>query len=448
MIKITCSGKNLPEKKYLFDIIFVEFLGIGYELKVINSTLDYVIELPNNKQIVIQDHFWHKTNGEMDYLNLKYIPKDVVLAKSNFITEPDIPVLYGNGLFEVYADKIICGVDIFASTFFFLARWLEYVTVQRDTIDRFQLKNSQLLKHGLTNRPVVNEYVELLWKMLKFLEYEGERKERKFVPIITHDIDQPLRLNNFKMFLKVFTKDLIKFKDLSEAFKDLIIYPLNKINPRFDPANVYDFLMDVSEMIGARSTFNFQNSQKTKYDWGYDINSEFIQNIFRRIKDRGHNFGFHPSFYAFENSELWKKEYDGLCAALGENILTGRQHYLRFKIPFTWQIWEDNGMMIDESMGFAEREGFRCGTCYEYSVYNILNRKKLKLKERPLLLMEKSISGYQNHLDTEIFNKKFDSMVDVVKKYKGNFVFLWHNSSFDRKIYTKKFYQQLLQKLN
>lgn len=137
-----------------------------------------------------------------------------------------------------------------------------------------------------------------------------------------------------------------------------------------------------------------------------------------------------------------------MCAAAGEKILTGRQHFLRFKVPLTWQVWEDNGMMIDESLGFAEQEGFRCGTCYEYSVYNFLKRKKLKLKERPILFMEKSVMNYQKKLKAEDFTKKFDSMVDIVKKYNGNFVFLWHNSAFDGKIYTKKFYRQLLQKLS
>lgn len=91
MIKITCSGKNLPEKKYIFDIIFDEFLGIGYELNLIDLERNYVIELPNKKQIIIQDHFWNKTNGEMDYLNLKFVPHDIVLSKNNFTRNPIFP---------------------------------------------------------------------------------------------------------------------------------------------------------------------------------------------------------------------------------------------------------------------------------------------------------------------------------------------------------------------
>ena len=53
----------------------------------------------------------------------------------------------------------------------------------------------------------------------------------------------------------------MRFKNISGALTDLIIYPLNKITPKFDLANSYDFLMDVSESIGVKSTFNFQNSE-------------------------------------------------------------------------------------------------------------------------------------------------------------------------------------------
>ena len=34
MLIIKTSGKNLPEKKYVFDIIFNEFLGLDYHLEI------------------------------------------------------------------------------------------------------------------------------------------------------------------------------------------------------------------------------------------------------------------------------------------------------------------------------------------------------------------------------------------------------------------------------
>ena len=82
-------------------------------------------------------------------------------------------------------------------------------------------------------------------------------------------------------------------------------------------------------------------------------------------------------------------------------------------------------------------EGFRCGICYEYSVFNILTRKKLKLKEKPLIVMEGSFTTYQSNIQPEEMEEKIKLLIEQVKKYNGEFVFLWHNSSFNTPLWKK-----------
>ena len=52
-------------------------------------------------------------------------------------------------------------------------------------------------------------------------------------------------------------------------------------------------------------------------------------------------------------------------------------------------------MEWDSTLSYADKEGFRCGVCYSYSVFDIISRKKLNLKERPLIVMEGSFTTYQ-----------------------------------------------------
>ena len=122
----------------------------------------------------------------------------------------------------------------------------------------------------------------------------------------------------------------------------------------------------------------------------------------------------------------------------------GRQHFLRFSNPTTWQIWEDNSLEYDFTLGYPEKEGFRCGTCSSYSVFNILSRKKLMLKESPLILMDVSLMFYQKDISNEEFIRQTNYMISTVKKYNGRFVLLWHNAIFDRKRYTHEFYRKLI----
>jgi hypothetical protein len=110
--------------------------------------------------------------------------------------------------------------------------------------------------------------------------------------------------------------------------------------------------------------------------------------------------------------------------------LGGRQHFLRWKTPETFQNWEYAGMEYDATLSYADMPGFRCGTCWEFPVYDLINRKPLNLIERPLIAMECSVTAerYMNKGYGEEAFKVFKSLKDACKKYNGNFVLLWHNS--------------------
>ena len=163
----------------------------------------------------------------------------------------------------------------------------------------------------------------------------------------------------------------------------------------------------------------------------------FIDNLIRKIKSRGHHIGIHPTYGAYNNFEQFKNEKKELERNLNTSIAFGREHYLRFEVPTTWQIWEDNNMKWDSTLSYADKEGFRCGVCYEYSVFNILTREKLKLKEKPLIVMEGSFATYQPHIKPKDMEKKIKRLISEVKKYNGEFVFLWHNSSFNTSLWKR-----------
>jgi hypothetical protein len=444
MLNIKISPQNYQEKSYAISILLEEILGIDYKIEIADEQVGYLITF-DDKKLIIEDHFFKKFSGALSYLSITNIPRSVVYGKNPFTSEKDIPILFGSDKL-IYKDPklITCGIDIFSSAFFLLTRWEEYVSLVRDKFERFPAKASLLFKADILHRPVVNEYVEMLWNILKYMGYRHDRKSSEFEFIATHDIDQPIRLINLKMLAKSVMKNLLVYKSIFGAANDFLIYGLNKITPKYDVGNSYDFLVQCSEELGIKSVFNFQNSKKTKYDWGYSNSSVFLQNVFNKIKASGHLIGFHPSYYSFNDPVLWKNEYENLCEITQTQIKMGRQHFLRFSNPATWQIWEDNNLEYDFTLGYPEKEGFRCGTCSSYSVFNILTRKKLMLKESPLILMDVTLMRYQKGISNEEFINKTNNLISIVKKYKGKFIFLWHNAIFDQKKYTHQFYKKLL----
>ena len=74
-------------------------------------------------------------------------------------------------------------------------------------------------------------------------------------------------------------------------------------------------------------------------------------------------------------------------------------------------------------MGYSDLPGFRCGTCYTYTVFDCKQRKKLAVKEKPLILMDASIVYYQKEI-------KMDALLHLkaqCKKHHGEWVTIWHN---------------------
>jgi hypothetical protein len=88
-----------------------------------------------------------------------------------------------------------------------------------------------------------------------------------------------------------------------------------------------------------------------------------------------------------------------------------------------------NKVGIDSSLGFTNKEGFRCGTGDIFTVFDIKRRKHMRLKERPLILMDVTLKRAQLYSREE----QFDIMkyyISIGKRYNTKITILFHNSSF------------------
>jgi len=414
-LRVVIPDDNLEERKYIIDVLLKDLLGLSYKIEIKNIE-NYELILKNGKKLVMEDHFFHKFSKNLEYLNEQNIPQKVKFTKNDFIVERDIPVIYGNSQFSIINFQLIrCGIDIFASSFFMLTRWEEYVNKTRDRHNRFPAFESLAYKNNFLDRPVVNEYIEMLWNMLEFLGCKQKREKRKFKFILTHDIDIA---GKFKL------KDII-----STTIRNRNIYKLVKYIKRIKLNNkifdTYEYLMDFSESFGIKSYFFLHSSSFNKrFD---EDNRLFLKSISKKILKRGHYIGYHPSYNAFNNLEIFLKNKKEIENLIETKLKFGRMHYLRFEIPFTWDIWEKAKMEWDSSLMYADRVGFRCGICNDYFVFDFLKREKLSLKEKPLILMDTTFTSYDKNNDVL---KKMSFFKEKIKRYKGDFVLLWHNNNY------------------
>jgi hypothetical protein len=419
MLNIVIPDNNISEREYIITTILSDFLGLHYNL-IINASYNHYSISFNDKELVIDDSFFNLYPDVLSYLETETLPKEIIYAKNEFTGESDIPVIYGSDDLFVTENKIICGIDIFASSFFMLTRWEEYVNKSKDEHMRFPGNESIAFKNGFLHRPIVNEYVEMLWGLLIRLGFKGERKKRSFELVLTHDIDHL----DYPCTYRIILGDILKRKNLklaTEHFKYFLIHGRN-------PYDTFDFIMTSSEKLGLKSHFYFMSSDsKLPPDISFYLKSKRFRKKVKEIISRDHKIGFHPGYYTYNNLDRWTAEKQLLDKALHKKVVEGRQHYLRFDIPGTFRIWAKNKMEIDSTLGYSHKEGFRCGTGDVFSVFDFLERRQIHVKERPLIIMDGSL---RLQYSQEQALKIIQYYISVCRKYNSTITLLFHNSSF------------------
>ena len=408
---IKIPNNNIQERSYIIDVLFNEFLGLEYTLEI--GSNDYEIVLSNQKKLIIKDTFFNKYPSDLEYLKLENIPKSIK------------------------------ELDIFSASFFMLTRWEEYVNKNRDNHNRFPATESLAYKEGFLDKPIVNEMLEELKLQLLALDSSLEFKQKKYELVLTHDVDEVRFWQSKKQLVRLVVGDILKRKDVSLAIDRIREYYEVSKGYIKDPYDTFDWLMEQSERIGVQSRFYFMSGGVTQYDNRYDIKQQ--KQLIEKIKSRGHIIGIHPSYNAYNDLEQFKKEKELLEKVCECNIDEGREHYLRFEVPTTWQIWEDNGMRVDSTCGYADKEGFRCGTGDEFSVFNILTREKLKLKERPLVYMDDNRAKGNRIIEKSLLIHNILKLENQCKQYDGTCTLLFHQSIFaSEEINYKEVYETVI----
>jgi hypothetical protein len=168
------------------------------------------------------------------------------------------------------------------------------------------------------------------------------------------------------------------------------------------------------------------SDSKLPKDQKFYLNSKRFKLKVKDIKRRGHCIGFHPGYYTYDNFERWNSEKRLLEDAVKDQISEGRQHYLRFSVPDTFRIWDKNYMEFDSTLGYADHEGFRCGTGDNFSVFDFHERRQLHIKEIPLIIMDGTLRRYSKEKAQSIIQY----YLHMGRRYNSKITLLFHNSTF------------------
>ena len=334
--------------------------------------------------------------------------------------------------------------DILKGAFLFLSGIQEANPPERDNFGRFRYEDSLQKKLDTAYTPLVNHYFKIIQGGLQeFCDLHNIQihLRKLFQPygfMMTHDVDQISLYNLNNLIYK--TQQLIGLKNTPYKKPQLVrqifktIWHLPNRNHKSDPYWNFREMVNKEKKQSLKPVFYFLDKDLKNQDAKYDLRDKKIRELIRWIQDEGCETGIHGTVRSAKESRYMMDLKEKFQEVSGNETFGLRQHRLIYEYPTTSCIHEENSILYDATLGFAEQEGFRNAYCLPFKLYDFKHEKPFNTWEIPLTVMDATLLHYRK-MDIAKAEEAIDKLLDEIKKFNGIFTLLWHNSFFDEDLY-------------
>ncbi len=243
--------------------------------------------------------------------------------------------------------------------------------------------------------------------------------DKPFAVCLTHDVDEIYPPVHHAILSSL---HCVKALDL-QKLNSFVFWKFT--GTRESPYRNFQDIMKLEETYQAKSSFYFLATGRDIRRFRYDI--EDIGTELGMILDNGCEVGLHGSFHAFDNVQEIRREKERLETIINRKIIGYRNHYLRFKLPDTWEILASLNFKYDTTLGFHDRVGFRNGMCHPFKPFNLCSNEEIDIVEIPLVIMDTAIF---EHYPLPRIWPTVKGLIDCTKQCGGVVTILWHNEGF------------------
>jgi hypothetical protein len=435
-----------PEIRWICDVLFRHFLGLDCAL-LLSPHRNFrllcgtgIIDMPD---VFFADAYRQRPSALAKLFPALPLPvwDPARAGLSASLCSSTVPIVFG--VLDHETTQQACAIrlplDILGTAFFMLSRYEELDSLIEDAHGRFPDQAALAVRACFDQRPIVDEYVAILWAAIHKMCPNMARGTRHARTLISCDVDLPVdpaSASSYRLGRRMAAR-IIRQRSvhgLSTMVGNYLAVRRGE-NERDPYLNALDWIMEVNAHEGNRVAFNLIPIVTDRaMDRSIDLQDPRLLDLMQKIHVRGHEIGIHPGYNTFHHPNAMQRSVGRLRTTMarldiGQSTLGGRQHYLRWRAHVTPQLWEENGLDYDSSLGYADRPGFRCGTCREFPMFDLVARRALRLRQRPLLSME----PMRYHIPA-CRDKALDIMTyyrQVCRRYHGDFTLLWHNSNFE-----------------
>jgi peptidoglycan/xylan/chitin deacetylase (PgdA/CDA1 family) len=204
-----------------------------------------------------------------------------------------------------------------------------------------------------------------------------------------------------------------------------------------DALHRYEKWLEIEDRYGARSTFLFcpERSGRRHYsDEGYRYQDSVrfdgvtctVAEMMKAIEASGWEIGVHPAWHSWRSPELMKFQVQQVEEAIGQKVVSTRQHRLHFDYLRTPGVLQASGLLFDSTVGFNSDIGFRAGTSYPYYLHDHGTGLSTNVLEIPLAVQDVAMLPRRGDWKIEAALEKIRPLRDAVRESSGVLTLLWH----------------------
>lgn len=339
-----------------------------------------------------------------------------------YFKQDDLPML-----FPVFGQGVALPFDPFASIFFMLSRYEEYLPQRKDEHGRYLSSESLAVKCGFLDAPVV-EYWALQVKKVVAQRYpDVVFRKRQFVFQQTIDIDAAycyIHKGLARTCIGLF-RDLILRNDMKSVKQRIRVL----CRREDDPFDTFDYIIEQNKKnkLGRQLLFFTLLGDYGIYDKPVSYNNIEFRQLLQHIGDFS-KIGIHGSYYSAEEPKRLETEISRLSDILHRTIVRNRFHFLRFSLPQAYRNLEKLGIRHDYSMGYADVPGFRNGSCSILPFFDISLNRELDVRVHPFVAMDTTFQKYMQ-LSPDAAIEQYRLLIDRVREVDGTFSCIFHNQN-------------------
>ncbi len=423
--------KLSPRARYVFRLLFHELLWVKHELttdvEAFEASHQPKFSYADQK---LSDELFFRSSGLLFQKGVD----SLIIETQEYQGE--------KGLFPVFDKTSDLPFDLFASVFYLISRYEEYLPYIPDRHGRFTAHLSISVQLGFLEKPMVNIWAQQLKQILigRYPKFAFPERKFRFTP--TYDIDAAFAYAQ-KGLVRSIGSYYLDLKQLD--FKSIIQRSRVLLGREKDPFDTFDLQLSYQKRYKLHPIYFFLFGHYGQFDKNINTRNRSFRFLIKKIGDYA-KIGIHPSYLSNEDTDVLAYEISNLERVVNKEVTRSRQHFLKLNLPTTYRKLIENRITDDYTMGYAALPGFRAGICNSFNFYDLDVEAETKLRIHPITVMDGTLNDYMELTPADAI-AKIAELMKAVKQVNGNFISLWHNESLsDQKRWTGwlKVYEELL----